>query len=352
MVEKLKIIELSTVLAGPSVGMFFAELGAEVIKIENKTSDGDITRKWHQPIENKAQPSAYFSSVNWGKTHLMMDFNNKEDKAAIYAMIQSAQVIITNFKYGDDQKFKLSFYDCKKINPSIIYAHLGGFKSDKKRVAFDAIIQAEAGFMSINGEKESSGLKMPIAMMDILAAHQLKEGILVALLKQQGNKKAFLVSTTLEESAFASLANQASNFLMNKMNPEPLGSLHPNIAPYGEIITSSDRIKFILAIGTEKQFNKLAYFLELKEEQITAFNTIQKRVNKRKELLTIIQEKINHIKAETIYSYCLKNNLPIGKIKTIENVFANKIAREMVLEEKIENFDTKRVATVAFTIKE
>ena len=104
--------------------------------------------------------------------------------------------------------------------------------------------------------------------------------------------------------------------------------------------------------GTEKQFNKLAYFLELKEEQITAFNTNQKRVNKRKELLTIIQEKINHIKAETLYGYCLKNNLPIGKIKTIENVFANKIAREMVLEEKIENFDTKRVATVAFTIKE
>ena len=132
------------------------------------------------------------------------------------------------------------------------------------------------------------------------------------------------------------------------MNPEPLGSLHPNIAPYGEIITSSDRIKFILAIGTEKQFNKLAYFLELKEEQITAFNTNQKRVNKRKELLTIIQEKINHIKAETLYGYCLKNNLPIGKIKTI----ANKIASDMVLEEKIENFDTKRVATVAFTIKE
>ena len=156
MIENLKIIEISSVLAGPSVGMFFAELGAEVIKIENKLSGGDITRKWHLTIEDSNNQSAYFSSVNWGKKHLFLDLNNKSDIKKLTTLVKSSNVIITNFKHGDAQKFNLTFKDCKKINNKIIYANLGGFKSAPKRVAFDAIIQAETGFISINGESREN----------------------------------------------------------------------------------------------------------------------------------------------------------------------------------------------------
>ncbi len=350
MIENLKIIELSSVLAGPSVGMFFAELGAQVIKVENKSTEGDITRNWFQPKENKAGQSAYFSSVNWGKKHIFLNLYERSDFNEVKKLIQDADIVITNFKYGDAEKFKLSFIDCKKINPSIIYAHIGGFKSNQKRVAFDAIVQAETGFISMNGNPNSDGAKMPVAMMDILAAHQLKEGILVALLKQQSSKKAYHVSTTLEESGYSSLANQASNYLMNNDIAKKMGSLHPNIAPYGEKVTTKDNEEFLLAIGTEKQFKDFSKFIGLDKNIITKFSTNQKRVQNRKQLISCIQQKVSQINSTSFFNNCLKLNIPVGRIKTMDNVFDNPVAKEMILKEKIGNQETKRIASIAFTI--
>ena len=120
--ENLKIIEISSVLAGPSVGMFFAELGAEVIKIENKITDGDITRKWHQKMEDIDKQSAYFSCANWGKKHVFLDFNDSTDKKKLIQLLKVADVLITNFKHGDAKKFNLTYKFCKSINDKIIYA--------------------------------------------------------------------------------------------------------------------------------------------------------------------------------------------------------------------------------------
>ena len=351
MVENLKVIELSTVLAGPSVGMFFAELGAEVIKIENPTTGGDITRKWHQPKEKKSDQSAYFSCVNWGKKHFFLDFKNPIDFSKLKQLIQEANIVITNFKNGDAEKFNLTFEDCKKINPTLIYGHIGGFKSIPKRVAFDAVVQAETGFISMNGQPDADGVKMPVALMDILAAHQLKEGILVALLKQNSSKRAFHVSTTLEESGYASLANQASNFLMNSFIPERIGSLHPNIAPYGEKIITCDKKEYLLAIGTEKQFKDFAKFIGLDNEILIKFDSNQKRVENRLELLTHIQHKVSSMNSAHFFNSCIELNIPIGEVKTMKDVFKNPVAKKMVLKEKIKNQQTKRIATIAFTIK-
>ena len=152
-------------------------------------------------------------------------------------------------------KFGLGFEDCKKINSNIIYAHIGGFKTNSKRVAFDIVLQAETGFINMTGnEKEFA--KMPVALIDVLAAHQIKEGILTAMLLQAKEKKAYKVSTTLEETAIASLMNQSSNFLMAQHQAKPLGTLHPNIAPYGEVATTLDGKKLILAIGTDHQIGR------------------------------------------------------------------------------------------------
>ena len=350
MIENLKIIEISSVLAGPSVGMFFAELGSEVIKIENKLSEGDITRKWHQSIEDSNKQSAYFSSVNWGKKHLFLDFNNENDFKKLTKLVKNADIIITNFKYGDAQKFNLSFKDCKKINNNIIYAQLGGFKSDPKRVAFDGIIQAETGYISINGEAESDGIKMPIAMMDILAAHQLKEGILVALLKQKESSKAFCVSTTLEETGYASLANQASNYLMTNLVPKKMGSLHPNIAPYGEKVITKDNVSFLLAIGTDNQFLKFSTYIGLSETLIKNYNFNKKRVLHRFELIESIQEKVMHISSNKFLKNCIKLNVPVGRINNIKKVFESPVAQNMILEENVKDQITKRVSSIAFNI--
>ena len=350
MMKNLKIIEISSVLAGPSVGMFFAELGSEVIKIENKLSNGDITRKWHQTIEDSDKQSAYFSSANWGKKHIFLDFNNSSDKKKLINLVKAADILITNFKHGDAEKFNLTFKFCKSINQKIIYAKIEGFKTNPHRVAFDAIIQAETGFMSINGESGEQGVKMPVAMMDILAAHQLKEGILIALLKRKENSKAYCVSTTLEETGYASLANQASNYLMTNVVPRKMGSLHPNIAPYGEKVITKDKESFLLAIGTDKQFLKFSSYIGLSEKSMSEYKNNKKRVLNRKNLIKKIQKRVSQISAIEFSSNCIKLNIPIGKINTIENAFKSTAAQNMILKENVNGQITKRVASIAFKI--
>ena len=105
MLKNLKILELANVLAGPAVGMFFSELGAKVTKVENKKTNGDLTRKWLLPNEKKTSTSAYFSSVNYKKLHLFLDYNSKNDRIKIENLIKECDVVVTNFKAGDAEKF-------------------------------------------------------------------------------------------------------------------------------------------------------------------------------------------------------------------------------------------------------
>ena len=347
MLNHLNILELSNVLAGPAVGMFFSELGANVVKIENKIAGGDITRKWKLANEKYEAPSAYFCSVNYGKKHKFLDFNNQKDMVLLKDYIKKSDVVITNFKHGDSKRFQLSYNDCKTINPEVIYAHIGGFKSNPKRVAFDVVLQAETGFLSMCGTQNEFA-KMPVALIDVLAAHQIKEGILIALLKREKTGKGCHIKTTLEETAIASLMNQSSNYLMAEHNPKKLGTLHPNIAPYGDIINSMDGTKLILAIGTDKQFVSFCELIKLTSS--IDFNTNQKRVAKREELMKIINDKTSVLKSSWLLENCHNRHIPIGKIKTVGEVMQEKIAQQMILEEMVGGFSTKRIKTNSFEL--
>ena len=292
--KDLKVLELANVLAGPAVGMFFAELGAKVTKIENKTTGGDITRQWKLPKEGKeSASSAYYASVNWGKNNLFMDLSVKADKEVVYKLVKGADIVISNYKYGDDKKLGMDYANLKKINPTIIYGHISGFGEKDLRTGFDVVLQAESGFMSMNGTSESGPIKMPVAMIDILTAHQLKEALLIALLQKSTSGKGAYVSVSLMSSAISSLANQASNWLMEAHVPTRIGSLHPTIAPYGEIFKSKDKKEIVLAIGTNKQFKNLCAVLgksELSNDEKFKTNTlrVKNRIDLRNTIFPLI----------------------------------------------------------------
>src|SRR4051812_32689959 len=170
--KDLKIIELAGVLAGPSVGYFFAELGAKVIKIENPKTKGDVTRTWKLKTENpKENTSAYFWSVNSNKEFISLDISIPSQLQKFYDLIKDADILITNFKAGDDLKLKVDYPTLLKLNPQLIYASINGFGYNNPRTAYDLILQAESGFMFMNGEPNSKPVKMPVALIDILAGH-------------------------------------------------------------------------------------------------------------------------------------------------------------------------------------
>ncbi len=117
------------------------------------------------------------------------------------------------------------------LNPALIYAQITGYGSANPRVGYDAVLQAETGYMFMNGEPGQASLKMPVALIDVLAAHHLKEGILLALLQRARTGRGRLVEVSLVQAAVASLVNQATNWLVAQRLPQKQGSSHPNIAP-------------------------------------------------------------------------------------------------------------------------
>ena len=351
-ISTLKVIDLSTVLAGPSVGTFFAELGAQVLKIENAAIP-DVTRSWKLPSENQESTiSAYFSSVNYRKEYLQLNLKSEVDYTQFLDLVKDADILISNFKFGDEAKMKLTDEHLRAINSNLIIGKINGFGSESDRVAYDLILQAESGFMSMNGTPESGPVKMPVAFIDVLAAHQLKEGLLLALLERQLNGNAKTVEVSLYDAAICSLVNQASNYLMAKKVPQRIGSLHPNIAPYGEIFETKDQQLITFAIGSPIHFEKLCTFLGL-ENLITdiRFSSNQNRVINRQLLFEILQARIVDFTADELLSNMLQQHVPAGKIKNLEAVFAEKKAQDLVRSEVIDNTETKRLTSIAFKWK-
>jgi len=343
--KHLKVIEIASVLAGPSVGLFFAEMGAEVIKIENSKSNGDVTRSWKLPNENKADNySAYFAAVNWNKKSIFMDFNDKSQFQNLIELIREADILIVNFKLGDAEKFQLDYPTLKKHNRRLIYGEINGFGSSSDRVAYDLILQAESGFMSMN---------MPVALIDLIAGHQLKIGILTALYERDlGKSNGQKVSVSLYDSAIASLANQATNWLMNKHNPVQMGSMHPNIAPYGELFKTRDNVLLTFAIGSNKQFKNLCQILNL--EQLiddSRFENNHSRVSNRLSLSSYLSEAVSNQNAFDLIEKLACNFVPVARIKSIKEVFDSKMAQDLILHEEIDGRSTKRVKTAVFKIE-
>ncbi|AEI49555.1 CaiB/BaiF CoA transferase family protein [Runella slithyformis] len=353
--DQLKVVELASVLAGPAVGMFFAELGAEVLKIENKKTGGDMTRSWKLPSEEAASPfSAYYASVNWNKKTYLLDLEEAHDREQAHALLRDADIVISNYRTKVAEKLGVDYATLAERNPTLIFAQLNAFDAHSERPAFDVVLQAEAGFLYMNGEADGPPVKMPVALIDVLAAHQLKEGILLALLRRTHTGKGAYVSVSLFDSAVASLANQATNWLMAGHIPQRMGTQHPTIAPYGDMYQCKDGKSIVLAAGTEKHFQQLCEVLGLSELLTeTSFSTNAARVRNRVSLNSRLAEKIVHWKAESLLGKLEERSVPAAVIRTLQEVFELPAAQAMVLEEILpDGTVSKRVKTVAFEVDE
>ncbi|MBV6438853.1 MAG: CoA transferase [Haliscomenobacteraceae bacterium CHB4] len=350
----LKIVEFASVLAGPSVGMFFAELGAEVIKIENKTTGGDVTRGWKLPSEDPDSPvSAYFASVNWGKKHLLLDLNDPGDLSIALNYALESDVVISNFKPSSARRWGIDADNLHAQNQRLIYAQLNSYADpEDESPAFDVVLQAEAGFLYMTGEPDRPPVKMPVALIDILAAHQLKEAILIALLHRERSGKGSTVTTSLLQSALASLANQASNYLMTGHIPQRMGTQHPNIAPYGDIYTSANGQPVLLAVGTERQFRQLCTVLGLEKLwENPDFQSNATRVQHRDQLNDVLSQAIAKMTLNDLMTLFKSVGVPAARIRDMRSVMENPEAQAMILEETTaEGIATKRMGTVAFSI--
>ncbi len=349
----LTVIEFANVLAGPAVGMFFAELGAKVIKVENKTTGGDLTRHWKLPGENPLSPvSSYYAAVNFGKEILMLDLNDPSGRKKAGELIQGADMVITNFRKAEAVKFSMRYADLKALNGKIIHGNISAYGEEDSRAGFDLVLQAEAGFMSMNGTAGSGPLKMPVALIDVLAAHQMKEALLLSLIRKMASGQGSFVSVSLYETAISSLVNQASNYLGTGFVPGLNGSLHPNIAPYGEVVVSSDGKSIVLAIGNDKQFSALCGIFELPDTAAnTAYSSNASRLKNRILLGKKLAQAALRLDSESLLAKFDVAGIPAGSILSLDEVFAKPQAQKMILEELREGQLLRCVSSLAFKME-
>ncbi len=350
----IRVLELANVLAGPGVGAMLAELGAEVIKIENLLTSGDVTRTWKLPSEDPSTDiSAYFSCVNWGKKSVALDLIHPEGLNLIHASIKYFDIVLASHKPGDAEKLKVDYANLQPLNPRLIYAHLTGYGLENKRAGYDAIIQAETGFTFINGEAGCRPVKMPVALMDILAGHHLKEAILLALYQRERTGLGTFTDVSLFRSGVTSLANQATNWLVGNCIPQAMGSDHPNIVPYGTVYDTLDKKHLVLAIGTDSQFRDLCKVLEA-EHLATDDRYINNlsRVQNRESLQSTLKNLIKMQERDALLEKLEKYKIPAGGVFNMKEVFEQPEAQPLIHSKTTdEGNQLKGVSAIAFSMK-
>ena len=348
----LRVLELASVLAGPQVGQFFAELGAEVLKLESPA--GDVTRTWRTAAEAAAEPpaaavSAYFAASNWGKQSRTVDLTTAAGRAAVHRLAALADIVITSYKPGDAEKLAVDYATLAAHNPRLIYGQLTGYSPANPRAGYDAVLQAEAGFMHLNAAGPGQPpQKMPVAMVDLLAAHQLKEGLLLALWQRERTGRGALVEVSLLDSALAALANQAATYLVTGHDPQPLGSGHPSIVPYGTVYRAADGCALVLAVGSDGQFRQLCAALGQPEWAAgNRFQTNAARVAHRAALEALLTVAIAAIDGVALLADLERRAVPAGAVRTVGEALAHPSAAAMRLP-AAPGFGAEGLRTVAF----
>jgi len=331
MLQGLKVLELANILAGPLVGQFCAELGADVIKVE-PPGLGDPTRGWRLAAESPdAAYTAYFASANWGKRSIALDISHAAGQEVVARLAQNADIVIVSYKPGDDAKFGVDYERLQALNPRVIYLQVNAYGEGDDRAGFDAVVQAEAGFTFLNGDADGPPTKMPVALVDVLAAHQLKEGLLLALLRREREGLGSFVTTSLLGAATASLANQATNYLVAGVEPTRMGSEHPNVVPYGTVFETQDGREFVIAVGTDRQYRAFVEALDLTElADDPRFLSNSERVAHRSELNDILESRIASITSTELNDRLRARKVPFGFVNGMADVFRQPESRRQL----------------------
>jgi len=328
----ITVLDLSRILAGPWATQFFADLGAEVIKVE-RPDGGDDTRQWGPPYlkdrdGRDTSESAYFLSTNRGKRSVAIDFSRPEGQALVRQLAMRADVLVENFKVGGLAKYGLGYEQLAPDNPRLVYLSISGFGQDGPEahgVGYDAMIQATGGLMSITGpaddEPGAGPQKVGVAVADLMCGMYGVSAVLAALLERQTSGLGQYIDLSLLDTQVAWLANQSLNYLVSGRPPVRQGTAHPNIVPYQAFGTSDGHI--MVAVGNDGQFRRFCEVLGLPELATEeSYRTNRARVAHRDVLVQRISERLGQAPAADWLQRLRAAQVPCGPINDLAQVFA------------------------------
>lgn len=334
----LRVVELARILAGPWIGQTLADLGAEVIKVESP--EGDDTRRWGPPFIDRPRAdgttervAAYFHAANRGKRSVVCDFNDPGDLARLTALIDSADVVIENFKAGGLDRFGLDYRSLALRNPRLVYASITGFGQDGPRAAqpgYDFLIQGMCGIMDLTGDPGGDPQKVGVAWIDIFTGLYGVIAVQAALAERAASGRGQHLDLSLLDCAVAVLANQATNYLLGGATPHRMGNAHPNIVPYQLFAAADGHV--IIACGNDRQFAALCRVLDLPLLPADPdFATNPARVANRARLVPLLAEAMRHRSRASLIAALEDAGVPAGPVNDLAEALAEPqvIAREM-----------------------
>lgn len=315
MLNNIKILDLTRVLAGPLCTMTLGDLGAHVIKVERPGS-GDDTRSWGPPFDEQGE-SAYYLSINRNKKSIALDLNVAADCDLIRKLAIEADVIVDNFKTGTLESRGIEPELILEQNPRAIWCTITGFGESNPRVGYDLVVQAESGWMSITGEPDGDPMKVGVALADIIAGKDATIAILAALAGRDSLRDdERRIHISLSSSATAALINVAQNALVTGRDAKRWGNQHPNLVPY-QLFHAKDRA-MIVAVGNDSQWKACGRALNLSGlSDDDSLTTNAGRLEHRDRIVAAIASKLRERNADEWISIFDHAGVPCGVVKTV-----------------------------------
>lgn len=328
--DNIVVLDLTRILTGPFCTMMLADFGADVIKVE--PPQGDDTRRWGPPfIEGE---SAYYLSVNRNKRSIALDFRQTQDREHFLAMVAQADVVVENYRPGTMAKWGFDYAHLQGINPRIIMASISGFGATgpgRERPGYDVVAQAMSGLMSVTGDG-SGPMKAGFSIGDIGAGMWAAFGIMTALWSRERTGLGQWLDTSLYETLISWQTYVAGNYFATGEVPGPLGTAHPNIAPYQALRAQNGYL--VVACGNDGLWEKMIQACHIPFGSEEKFRTNPERVRHREELIRRLEEEVfQHRSVAEWLTILERAGVPAAPIQTVEDVFNDPqvLARNMLV---------------------
>jgi formyl-CoA transferase len=359
--DGVRVLDLTRVLAGPWATQNLADFGAEVIKVE-RPGHGDDTRKWGPPFlmdsaGRETSDAAYYLACNRGKKSLTLDLAHPRGREIARDLARASDVMVENFKVGDLARHGLDYASLARENPRLVYCSITGFGQDgpyRDRPGYDFMVQGLGGLMSVTGERDDlpggGPQKVGVAVSDLFTGMYATSAILAALLEREKSGLGQYIDMALLDVQVAMLANLSSSYFVSRKAPARMGNAHMNIVPY-HVFPSADGF-LIVAVGNDGQFGKFCEVLGAAEWARDArFATNPQRVRHRDLLVGMITERLRTRPAREWLAALEPAGVPCGPINDLDQVFADPQVRHRGMQVKAPHPAAGEVNMVANPIK-
>ena len=348
--DGLLVLDFTRVLSGPYCTMLLADMGARVIKVE-QPGRGDDTRAWGPPFINGE--SAYFLSVNRNKESLTLDLKNPSSRRVLDPLLQQAGVLVENFRPGTMDRLGLGYEALAAGSPGLVYCSISGFGQTgprREEAGYDAVMQGEAGLMSITGEPGGPPFRLGVAIADIVSGMFAAQGIAMALLARARTGRGQRVDIGMLDAAAALLTYQAGIYFATGRTPARMGNRHPTIVPY-ETFSAADG-DFVLAVGNDEQWRRFCSVIgdpALASDE--RFATNQARVAHHDQLRPVLLDRLRRRSRSEWVAELKRNGVACGSVRDVAEVLEDPQldARDMV--ETVEHITAGAVRVLGVPIK-